>query len=71
MTAEVIHASATEYYNSLMDIAAPIQSLLEKLSADEKPQVQDRITTATVEYQREDGIALPIAVRFVTGRKPF
>ncbi len=71
MTAEIIYPSTAEYYNSLMDLAAPIQNLLEKLSADQKRQVQDRITTAALEYQREDGIALPIAVRFVTARKPF
>ncbi|MGH7258564.1 MAG: hypothetical protein ACREIM_09300, partial [Nitrospiraceae bacterium] len=71
MTAEVVYPSTAEYYNSLMDLAAPIQNLLEKLSADQKRQVQERITTAAVEYQREDGIAIPIAVLFVTARKPF
>ena len=71
MTAEVVYPSAADCYNSLMDLAAPIQNLLEKLSADQKRQVQERITTAAVEYQREDGIALPVAVRFVTARKPF
>ena len=71
MTAEVVYPSAADYYNSLMDLAAPIQNLLEKLSADQKRQVQERITSAAVEYQREDGIALPVAVRFVTARKPF
>jgi ubiquinone/menaquinone biosynthesis C-methylase UbiE len=70
MTAEVIYPSAAEYYHSLMDLAAPIQNLLEKLSADQKIQFQERIMTAALEYQREDGVALPIAVRFVTARKP-
>lgn len=71
MTAEVVYPSTAEYYDSLMDLAAPIQNLLEKLSADQKRQVRERIMTAAMEYQREDGIALPIAVRFVTARKPF
>ena len=71
MTAEVVYPSAADYHNSLIDLAAPIQNLLEKLSADQKRQFQERITTAAVEYKREDGIALPLAVRFVTVRKPF
>jgi hypothetical protein len=53
-----------------MDLAAPIQNLLATLSAPQKSEAEQRIIQAAGLYQRGTGIALPMAVRFVTARKP-
>lgn len=69
-TAEVRFASSRDYYDSLMDMAAPLQNLFAKLSADHKQQAEQRIVSGAEAYPRDGTIALPIAVRFVTARKP-
>ena len=68
--ADVKFPSGEEYYASLMDIAAPIQNLFAKLSDEQKADARGRIITSANQYRRIDGIALPIAVRMVAGRKP-
>ena len=68
--AEVRFPSGEEYYESLMDIAAPIQNLFEKLSDQQKTDARDRIVAFADEHRRAEGIALPIAVRMVAARKP-
>jgi ubiquinone/menaquinone biosynthesis C-methylase UbiE len=68
--AEVRFASGEEYFESLMDIAAPIQNLFSKLSDRQKIDARDRIIRSLVQYRRTDGITLPIAVRVVAARKP-
>jgi ubiquinone/menaquinone biosynthesis C-methylase UbiE len=68
--AEVRFSSGEEYYESLMDIAAPIQNLFAKLSDQQKTDARDRIVSSVDQYRRADGIALPIAVRTVAARKP-
>jgi enediyne biosynthesis protein CalE5 len=68
--ADVTFPSGEEYYASLMDIAAPIQNLFAKLSDEQKADARGRIITSANQYRRTDGIALPIAVRMVAGRKP-
>jgi enediyne biosynthesis protein CalE5 len=68
--AEVRFPSGEEYYESLMDIAAPIQNLFEKLSDQQKTDARDRIVASADKHRRADGIALPIAVRMVAARKP-
>jgi enediyne biosynthesis protein CalE5 len=68
--ADVRFPSGEEYYASLMDIAAPIQNLFAKLSDEQKADARGRIITSANQYRRTDGIALPIAVRMVAGRKP-
>jgi ubiquinone/menaquinone biosynthesis C-methylase UbiE len=70
VTAEVVFPSARDYYSSLMDLAAPLQNLLATLSASQKSEAEHRIIQAAGSYQRGTGIALPMAVRFVTARKP-
>jgi ubiquinone/menaquinone biosynthesis C-methylase UbiE len=70
MTAEMVFPSARDYYTSLMDLAAPIQNLLATLTAPQKSEAEQRILQAASLYQRGSGIALPMAVRFVTARKP-
>jgi len=68
--AEVRFSSGDEYFESLMDIAAPIQNHFAKLSDEQKTDARDRIVSSVDQYRREDGIALPIAVRMIAARKP-
>lgn len=69
--AEVRFPSGEEYYESLMDIAAPIQNLFARLSKQQQADARNRIVGSIGQYRRADDIALPIAVRMVAARKPF
>jgi enediyne biosynthesis protein CalE5 len=65
------YASAAEYYTSLMEIAAPVQNLMAKLSDTQKQDVIHRIMQAASAYrQHDDRITFPLAVRMVAARKP-
>jgi ubiquinone/menaquinone biosynthesis C-methylase UbiE len=68
--ADVRFASGEEYFESLMDIAAPIQNLFATLSDQPKAEARTRIIQAAEAYRRDGTVALPIAVRFVSARKP-
>ena len=68
--AEWSYASADEYYTSLMEIAAPVQNLMARLSAAQIQEVRRLITQAAAPYQRGNRITFPIAVRMVAARKP-
>jgi ubiquinone/menaquinone biosynthesis C-methylase UbiE len=68
--AEWSYASADEYYTSLMEIAAPVQNLMAKLTDAQKEDVKQRITQAASNYTRAGRIVFPMAVRIVAGRKP-
>ena len=68
--AEWSYASADEYYMSLMEIAAPIQNLMAKLSATQIQEVKWLILEAATQYQHGDRITFPLAVRMVAARKP-
>jgi len=68
--AEWSYASAEEYYTSLLEIAAPIQNLMAKLSAEQQQRVKQLIIEAATPYQRGNRITFPIAVRMVAARKP-
>ena len=68
--AEWSYASAEEYYTSLLEIAAPIQNLMAKLSAEQQQRVTQLIIEAATPYQRGNRITFPIAVRMVAARKP-
>ena len=68
--AEVRFPPGEAYYESLMDIAAPIQNLFARLSEHQKTEARHRIVGAINQYRRTDDIALPIAVRMVAARKP-
>lgn len=68
--AEWAYGSAEEYYASLTDIAAPIQNLMAKLSAEQTQDVKCRILDAASRYRRGDRIIFPIAVRMVAAHKP-
>lgn len=68
--AEWSYASTEDYYTSLMEIAAPVQNLMAKLSDAQKREVKHRITQAASNYRRAARITFPIAVRMVAGRRP-
>lgn len=68
--AEVRFPSGEDYYESLMDIAAPIQNLFAKLSEQQKSEARQRIVGSIGQFRSANGIALPIAVRMVAARKP-
>jgi hypothetical protein len=64
------YASAEEYYTSLMEIAAPVQNLMAKLTETQKQDVKRRIMQAASDYRRGERITFPMAVRIVAARKP-
>jgi ubiquinone/menaquinone biosynthesis C-methylase UbiE len=68
--AEWSYASEEEYYTSLMEIAAPVQNLMAKLSDAQKYDVKQRITQAASNFRRGNRITFPLAVRVVAARKP-
>ena len=68
--AEWSYASADEYYTSLMEIAAPVQNLMAKLTESQQQDVKQRIIQAVSNYKRGNRIVFPMAVRMVAGRKP-
>jgi hypothetical protein len=53
-----------------MEIAAPVQNLMAKLSDAQKHDVIQRITQAASRYRRGNRITFPLAVRMVAARKP-
>jgi enediyne biosynthesis protein CalE5 len=67
---EVQFPSPQEYLASLMDIAAPIQNLWAKLSGSQQRDAEQRIIQMVELHRRGGIVALPIAVRMVSGRKP-
>lgn len=64
------YGSPDEYYTSLMEIAAPVQNLMETLSETQRQEVKRLILKAASQFQRGARITFPIAVRMVAGRKP-
>jgi len=64
------YGSADEYYTSLMEIAAPVQNLMAKLTDTQKQDVKQRILQATSNYMRGGRIVFPMAIRIVSARKP-
>lgn len=67
---DVRFPAAPDYVASLLEIAAPIQNLFAKLSADHRQEAEEKITSAADQYRSHAGVALPIAVRMVAARKP-
>ncbi len=70
LVAEVSFPTADEYIASLMDIAAPLQNLFAQLSEEQQRQAKARIADTATQFRQGHHIALPIAIRIVTGRKP-
>lgn len=70
MTGEVSFESADEYLASLMDMAAPLQGLFNKLSPPQRGEARIEIKRIADKYKKGDKIFLPIAVRIVVAKKP-
>lgn len=70
MTGESFYDSADEYYESLMDMAAPLQPLFAKLSASDRTKAATQIKREVEQYRRGLMIAMPMAIRVVAARKP-
>ncbi len=68
--AEWAYESAEQYYTGLMEIAAPIQNLMAKLSADQTHKVKQLILQAAGQFAHGDRIVFPFAVRLAAARKP-
>lgn len=67
---DVRFSEADQYFSSLMDIAAPIQNLWEKLSPEQQSEAKQHIIAMSETYRKGSIVALPIAVRIVAARKP-
>jgi len=68
--ADWTYGSVDEYYTSLMEIAAPVQNLMAKLTAAQQEDVKQRILQAAGNFRRGSGITFPMAIRVVSARKP-
>ena len=66
---DVQFSTAEEYVSSLMDIAAPIQNLWARLSPTQQTDARGKIIQSAGQYRKGSGIALPIAVRMISGCK--
>src|SRR3989338_310015 len=62
--------SSDEYFESLMEMAAPLQPLFAKLSSTQKNDAKNEIKSAVDKYQKGNEIALPMTIRIVVARKP-
>ena len=67
--ANVTYATAEEFFNSVLDLAGPLQNIFAKLTAEQKAQAQRDIIDVVNTYQRQGQIVFPIAVRFVAAYK--
>jgi ubiquinone/menaquinone biosynthesis C-methylase UbiE len=69
MTGEVPFESSDEYLASLIDMAAPLQMLFNRLSPVQMAEAQSEIKRAADSYRRNNKIFLPVAIRIVVARK--
>ena len=67
---EKFNCTAEEFFNSVLDLAGPLQNIFAKLTAEQKAQAQRDIINVVNTYQRQGRIVFPIAVRFVAAYKP-
>jgi len=70
MSAESYYDTAKDYLTSLLDMAAPLQPLFARLSPKQRRDADSKITAAANQYKRGRGVALPMAIRIVSARKP-
>ncbi|MDH4185737.1 MAG: methyltransferase domain-containing protein [Nitrospira sp.] len=68
--AEWVYPSPEEYYHSLMEVAAPIQNLLAKLTPQQQRDARQQIIAAAETYRRGTTVVFPITARMVAARKP-
>ena len=69
--AESPFQSSDEYCENLLDLAAPLKPLFEKLTPEQQRLAKSEIIKAAEQYKRENEIQLPMAIRLLTVRKPF
>lgn len=67
---EAYKDSGDMYFISLMEIAAPLQNLFSKLKPDQAKEAEAKIKEAAERFRTNGQLALPFAVRILTGRKP-
>jgi SAM-dependent methyltransferase len=70
LTGEWCYRSPDDYYGSLIDLAAPIRTLLVNLSDSEQAEARRLIREAALAYARADQIVFPFVVRLVSAQKP-
>lgn len=70
LTGEVRFGSADEYLSSLLEIAAPVQSLFARLTPSQRHEAESEIKIAAGKFRKGSALALPIAARIVVARKP-
>lgn len=70
VTAEFRYDSPEEYLTSLMEMAAPLQSLFARLTPAQTREAESQITRAVGQYRKGKEIVLPMAIRVVAARKP-
>jgi enediyne biosynthesis protein CalE5 len=70
LTGESFYDSADEYYDSLMEMAAPLQPLFATLSARNRAKAEAEIKREVERYRRGKVVAIPMAIRMVAARKP-
>lgn len=70
LTGEVRFGSAEEYLSSLLEIAAPVQSLFARLTPSQRREAESEIKIAAEKFRKGSALALPIAARIVVARKP-
>ncbi len=68
--AEWSYESAEQYYTSMTEIAAPVQTLMAKLTDSQRQEVKRLILEAAAQFRQGPRIIFPIAVRVVAGHKP-
>ncbi|MBI2060980.1 MAG: class I SAM-dependent methyltransferase [Nitrospirae bacterium] len=66
---ESLFDSVDEYFQALMEIAAPLQTLFAKLTAEQRGTAESEIKQLISKYRRNGNVALPTAVRVVAARK--
>ena len=67
---ESLYDSEEEYVASLMEMAAPMQTLFARLTPEQSREAESEIKRAAGGYRRGNEISLPMAIRVVAARKP-
>ncbi len=70
LSGESVYDTADEYFSSLIDMAAPLQPLFAKLTAPQRKEAESEFKKTANLYRQGKAIALPMAIRIVTARKP-
>lgn len=70
ITGEATFDSADEYVTSLMELAAPLQTLFAKLTPPQRSEAESRIKRTADQYRTGGKVFLPMAIRIVVARKP-